>query len=87
MLNPRFGLSSPLQSGLFYLAPGGGYLVGTFFGGRWADRVVKQWIRKRNGERIAEDRLHSALTAMGIVIPACTSPKLSLPSQPHHALY
>ena len=37
VLNPRFGLTSPLQGGLFYIAPGGGYLIGTFFGGRWAD--------------------------------------------------
>ncbi|EME47660.1 hypothetical protein DOTSEDRAFT_166887 [Dothistroma septosporum NZE10] len=70
VLNPRFGLTSPLQSGLFYIAPGCGYLFGTFFGGKWADRVVKKWINKR-GERIAEDRLHSCLIAMGIVIPAC----------------
>ncbi|KAF2168165.1 hypothetical protein M409DRAFT_21610 [Zasmidium cellare ATCC 36951] len=70
VLNPRFHLTSPIQSGLFYLAPGAGYLVGTLFGGRWADRVVKKWIRIRGGKRIAEDRLHSALTAMGLVIPA-----------------
>lgn len=69
VLNPRFGLTTPLQSGLFYIAPGIGYLSGTFFGGRWADRVVKKWIDKR-GERVAEDRLHSCLTAMGLVIPA-----------------
>ncbi|WPH04321.1 Hypothetical protein R9X50_00721000 [Acrodontium crateriforme] len=70
VLNPRFGLSSPLQSGLFYIAPGAGYLTGTLFGGRWADRCVKKWIRKR-GHRVPEDRLNSCLTAMGIVIPAC----------------
>ncbi|KAL1796116.1 hypothetical protein ACET3X_006340 [Alternaria dauci] len=34
VLNPRFDLQSPLQSGLFYIAPGCGYLLGTFFGGR-----------------------------------------------------
>lgn len=92
VLNPRFGLSSPLQSGLFYIAPGCGYLLGmcfgsarrpsspllqlmrtsgTFFGGRWADRVVKQWIEKRGGRRVPEDRLHSCLTAIGVVIPGC----------------
>ncbi|QIX01549.1 hypothetical protein AMS68_007066 [Peltaster fructicola] len=71
ILNPRFGLSTPLQSGLFYVAPGCGYLFGTFFGGRWADRVVKKWIKKRGNKRIPEDRLYSCLTAMGVVIPAC----------------
>lgn len=32
VLNPRFNLTSPIQSGLFYLAPGCGYILGTFFG-------------------------------------------------------
>lgn len=70
VLNPRFGLTSPLQGGLFYIAPGCGYLLGTFVGGRWADRVVKKYIKKR-GRRVPEDRLHSCLTAMGAVIPIC----------------
>ncbi|KAK3072363.1 hypothetical protein LTR53_006941 [Teratosphaeriaceae sp. CCFEE 6253] len=70
VLNPRFGLTSPLQSGLFYIAPGCGYLLGTFFGGRWADHVVKKWI-KRRGHRVPEDRLRSCLVAMGVVLPAC----------------
>src|ERR1700760_848563 len=70
VLNPRFHLTSPLQSGLFYIAPGLGYLLGTFFGGRYADRTVKRWIRKR-GHRVPEDRLHSCLLSMGVIIPAC----------------
>lgn len=45
-------------------------LLGTFFGGRWADHTVRKWIRIR-GERIPEDRLRSSIIAMGIVIPAC----------------
>ena len=71
VLNPRFELTTPLQSGLFYIAPGCGYLTGTFFGGRWADHVVKKWIRKRGGQRVPEDRLRSCLVALGGVIPAC----------------
>jgi len=70
VLNPRFHLDSPIQSGLFYIAPGIGYLVGSFFGGRWADRVVKKWIKKR-GRRNPEDRLKSCLSSMGVVIPGC----------------
>jgi predicted MFS family arabinose efflux permease len=70
VLDPRFHLTSPLQAGLFYLAPGGGYLLGTFFGGRWADYTVKKWILKR-GKRIPEDRLRSLVPFMGFVIPAC----------------
>ncbi len=70
VLNPRFGLSTPLEGGLFYIAPGAGYLLGTFFGGRWADHVVKRYIKKR-GKRVPEDRLNSCLIPLGVVIPAC----------------
>lgn len=71
VLNPRFHLETPLLSGLFYLAPGVGYLVGTFMGGKWADYTVRLWVKKRNGVRIPEDRLRSAIPFMGIVMPAC----------------
>lgn len=71
VINPRLGLTTPLQSGLFYLAPGCGYLLGTFFGGRWADIVVKKWVRKRNGHRKPEDRMRSAAPWMGVGIPIC----------------
>ncbi|XPS90641.1 hypothetical protein M3J09_000079 [Ascochyta lentis] len=70
VLNPRFNLSSPLQGSLFYIAPGCGYLLGTFFGGRYADHIVKKYIRIR-GHREAEDRLRSCLWFLGGVIPAC----------------
>ncbi|KAF7547025.1 hypothetical protein G7046_g9136 [Stylonectria norvegica] len=71
VLNPRFHLETPLLGALFYLAPGAGYLVGTFMGGRWADYTVKRWIKKRGGVRVPEDRLRSALPFMGVVIPGC----------------
>ncbi|KAH7073949.1 major facilitator superfamily domain-containing protein [Paraphoma chrysanthemicola] len=70
VLNPRFGLTSPLQAGLFYIAPGCGYLAGTFVGGRYADYIVKKYIAKR-GHREAEDRLRSCVLFLGGVIPAC----------------
>ncbi|KAL0944825.1 MFS transporter [Colletotrichum truncatum] len=68
VINPRFNLTTPLQSGFFFLAPGAGYIVGTFFGGRYADHTVKKWIQKR-GKRVPEDRLRSSFIAMGVVIP------------------
>ncbi|EFY86222.1 hypothetical protein MAC_07745 [Metarhizium acridum CQMa 102] len=71
VLNPRFHLDSPLLGGLFYLAPGMGYILGTFMGGRWADRTVRMWVKKRNGVRVPEDRLRSAVPFMGLVMPAC----------------
>ena len=70
VLNPRFHLTSPIQSGLFYIAPGCGYLIGTFVGGRWADRTVKIWIQKK-GRRVPEDRLRSCLPFLGLCIPGC----------------
>lgn len=69
VLNPRFHLQTPLQSGLFYLAPGAGYILGTLGGGRWADYVVKSWIAKRDGQRVFEDRLRSCLVFLGVIIP------------------
>jgi MFS family permease len=70
VLNPRFNLTTPIQSGLFYLAPGCGYILGTFFGGRYADYITICWTAKR-GVRVSEDRLRSALPFMGIVMPVC----------------
>lgn len=70
VLNPRFHLQTPLQSGLFYLAPGAGCIVGTLGGGRWADYIVKSWIAKRDGQRVFEDRLRSCLVFLGVIIPA-----------------
>ncbi|ROW08147.1 hypothetical protein VPNG_06882 [Cytospora leucostoma] len=72
VLNPRFNLTTPMQSGLFYLAPGAGYLLGTFFGGRYADHIVKKYIAKSpDTTPVPEDRMRSALPFMGVVIPAC----------------
>ncbi|KAM3075195.1 hypothetical protein ACMFMG_007354 [Clarireedia jacksonii] len=70
ILNPRFHLTTPIQSGLFYLAPGFGYILGTFIGGRYSDHITLKYTKLR-GSRVPEDRLRSALPFMGIVIPAC----------------
>ncbi|KAF7554355.1 hypothetical protein G7Z17_g2951 [Cylindrodendrum hubeiense] len=69
IINPRFDLSSPLESGLFYLAPGAGFLIGSTIGGKISDQMVKTYIRKRNGVRLPEDRLNSSLPAILIVLP------------------
>ncbi|KAM5356708.1 hypothetical protein ACJ41O_003354 [Fusarium nematophilum] len=68
VLNPRLNLTSPLQSTMLYIAPGTGYFVGTLIGGRWADRVVKSWMRKR-GVRLPEGRLRSSLLFLGVILP------------------
>lgn len=72
LINPRFHLTSPLVSGLFYLAPGAGFLIGTTVGGKWADITVRRNIIKRNGVRIAQDRLNSGTIAFFILVPIAT---------------
>lgn len=68
VLNPRLHLNTPLQSGMLFLSPGTGYLVGVQIGGRWADRTVRHQIKKR-GYRRPEDRLKSCLPFHCIVLP------------------
>jgi MFS family permease len=69
VLDPRFNLTTPLQAGLFYLAPGFGYLCGTFLGGRYSDIIVRRWIVKRNNTRIPEDRLRAGLLPFFTLLP------------------
>jgi MFS family permease len=72
VLNPRFGITSPILSGLFFLAPGVGYILGALLGGRWADYTVKVYMRRRQGLLLPEDRLKSCLPFVGIVAPVST---------------
>ncbi|KAF7561860.1 hypothetical protein G7046_g2288 [Stylonectria norvegica] len=69
VINPRFHLTSPLSSGLFYLAPGAGMLIGSIIGGKVSDIAVKRYMRKRNGLRLPEDRLNSSIPAILFVLP------------------
>lgn len=69
VINPRFNLTTSLVSGLFYIAPGAGFIVGSLVGGRLSDRTVKQWIAKRDGLRLPKDRLNSSLVHLFIVLP------------------
>ncbi|CAI7641059.1 unnamed protein product [Penicillium manginii] len=72
IFNPRFHLTTPLVSGLFYLSPGMGFLIGSVVGGKLSDRAVKKWIVKRNGIRLPQDRLNSGLITLIVVLPAST---------------
>ncbi|PYI01862.1 synaptic vesicle transporter [Aspergillus sclerotiicarbonarius CBS 121057] len=69
IFNPRFHLTTALVSGLFYLSPGAGFLVGSILGGRLSDRMVRKWIVKRNGTRLPQDRLNSGLITLFLVLP------------------
>ncbi|KAJ6086406.1 hypothetical protein N7467_005320 [Penicillium canescens] len=72
IFNPRFHLTTPLISGLFYLSPGMGFLVGSVVGGKLSDRAVKKWIIKRNGVRLPQDRLNSGIGTLFGVLPVAT---------------
>lgn len=68
VLNPRYDLTTPWQAGLFYLAPGSGYFLGTLLGGRWADHVVRKWKVRTGGLRRPEARLRSGIWFLGVGI-------------------
>lgn len=70
IINPRFHLSTPLVSGLFYIAPGVGFICGSIVGGQLSDRTVKRYIVKRDGVRIPKDRLNSGLVGLLFILPA-----------------
>ncbi|KAL3467399.1 major facilitator superfamily domain-containing protein [Aspergillus heterothallicus] len=71
IFNPRFNLTSALVSGLFYLAPGSGFLIGSVLGGRLADMTVRRYIKTR-GFRLPQDRLNSGLFMLFLVLPGAT---------------
>lgn len=72
LINPRFHLTTSLVSGLFYLAPGGGFLFGSLCGGKFSDITMAKWVRKRGGERVPQDRLNSGMVAFFFIMPAAT---------------
>lgn len=72
ILVTQFNLTSPLISGLFYLSPAAGFLLGTLVGGRFSDHTVRQWIKRRDGLRLPQDRLRSGFASWFLVIPAAS---------------
>lgn len=72
ILVSQYGLISPLISGLFYLSPAGGFLLGTLVGGRFSDHTVRKWIKLRDGVRLPQDRLRAGSISWFFVIPAAS---------------
>lgn len=70
VVEPRFGIKSPVVAALFYLPQGVGFLIGCYFGGMYADKTVQRWTKIR-GRRVCEDRLRSQLPFVGILLPIC----------------
>lgn len=69
IINPRFHLSTPLISGIFYISPGCGFIVGSLVGGKLSDRTVKRWIARRDGLRLPRDRLNSGFPYLFFILP------------------
>ncbi|KAF5263611.1 hypothetical protein FOXYS1_5640 [Fusarium oxysporum] len=69
IITPRYHITTPLISGLFYIAPGMGFIVGSVLGGRMSDHAVKRYIVKRGGSRLPKDRLNSGLVHLFFVLP------------------
>ncbi|TID17808.1 synaptic vesicle transporter [Venturia nashicola] len=69
ILANEFHMTSPLASGLFYIAPAAGFLLGTVVGGRLSDYTVRSWIIERGGLRLPQDRLNGGIPWLFLVIP------------------
>ncbi|KFA76168.1 hypothetical protein S40288_04116 [Stachybotrys chartarum IBT 40288] len=69
LLNPRFNLTTPLVSGLFYIAPGIGFILGAVVGGKLSDMTVIKYIKIRGGVRLPQDRLNSGLSSFFFLAP------------------
>ncbi|KAM0790479.1 hypothetical protein ACM66B_003355 [Microbotryomycetes sp. NB124-2] len=67
---PRYNITNAAILGLFYLAQGAGNLVASPFSGRYADWMLKHYLKKRNGVYVPEDRLRATLIGGGILLPA-----------------
>ncbi|CAK7245810.1 MAG: hypothetical protein STHCBS139747_007410 [Sporothrix thermara] len=70
LIDTRFHLTTPLVSGLFYLAPGAGFICGAIGGGRLSDYTMTRHTARRGGVRHAQDRLNSGLYGFWLVAPA-----------------
>ncbi|KAL4987645.1 major facilitator superfamily domain-containing protein [Aspergillus falconensis] len=73
IFNPRSNLTSALVSGLFYLAPGSGFLVSSLLGGRLSDIAVRRFIAQW-GFRLPQDRLNSGLIMLSLEVGGLAVP-------------
>ncbi|KAF9482692.1 MFS general substrate transporter [Pholiota conissans] len=60
---------NPIKIGLVLLSLGCGSILGSLFGGRWSDRVRRQYQQRNNGVSKSEDRLNGAKVMLP-VLPA-----------------
>jgi len=58
-----------LLSGLFYISPGCGFILGSIIGGKYSDMTMNKKIAARSGARVPSDRLESGLLAFLVGLP------------------
>ncbi|KAK9458603.1 major facilitator superfamily domain-containing protein [Lipomyces oligophaga] len=61
---------SSIITGLLYLPNGIGYFCGSLIGGRWSDRILKNYMKSNNGQLIPEARLAENMISAGIIVCA-----------------
>jgi len=68
-LGVRYHITNEAIIGACYLPAGIGSMFGVTFVGRFSDRIVIKWRRKRKGVWYPEDRLRAAIIPSAIIIP------------------
>ncbi|GAA5862821.1 hypothetical protein JCM3774_006655 [Rhodotorula dairenensis] len=66
---PRYNIHNSAILGCFYLAQGVGNAVASRYTGRYADWMLKHWLRRRQGVYVPEDRLYASLIGGGCILP------------------
>ncbi|POY75477.1 putative Fructokinase [Rhodotorula taiwanensis] len=66
---PRYNITNAAILGCFYLAQGVGNAVASRYTGRYADWMLKRWLRRRKGVYVPEDRLYASLIGGGCILP------------------
>ncbi|TKA55056.1 hypothetical protein B0A53_02531 [Rhodotorula sp. CCFEE 5036] len=66
---PRYNITNSAILGCFYLAQGVGNAVASRYTGRYADWMLKHWLRRRNGVYVPEDRLYASLIGSAVILP------------------
>ncbi len=59
--------------GLIFLAPGGGYLIGSIVGGRWSDFVLVEGKKRNNNIFYPEMRIHAVWIGVFIITLSYTT--------------
>jgi len=68
-LAPRYNITNTALLGCFYLAQGVGNAAASRYTGRYADWMLRRWLKLRGGHYYPEDRLRATLIGGGFILP------------------